>query len=64
MIIGSFGIFLTKGIASTLLSKVSENITSSVRTDLYENIIRKDIGWHDHRENSSGIMTGTLASDV
>jgi len=35
-----------------------------VRKDLYESIIRKDIGWHDDRDNSAGIMTGTLASDV
>lgn len=27
-------------------------------------IIRKDIGWHDLRDNSAGIMTSTLASDV
>ena len=47
-----------------MLTKVSENITGKVRQDLYESILRKDIGWHDHRDNSAGIMTGTLASDV
>ena len=47
-----------------MLSRVSENITGKVRQDLYESILRKDIGWHDHRENGSGIMTGTLSSDV
>lgn len=26
--------------------------------------MRKDIGWHDNRENGSGIITATLASDV
>lgn len=26
--------------------------------------MRKDIGWHDNRENGSGIITSTLASDV
>ena len=64
MIIGAAALFVTKAIGGILLSKVSENITSSVRKDLYTSIIHKDIGWHDHRENSSGIMTGTLASDV
>ena len=64
MIIGSCAIFVSKSIGQVFLSKVSENITSSVRRDLYTSIIHKDIGWHDHRENSSGIMTGTLASDV
>lgn len=64
MLIGAFVIFVFKSLGAVLLSRVSENITSSVRQDLYESIIRKDIGWHDHRENSAGIMTGTLASDV
>ena len=64
MLIGSVAIGLTKSIGGIFLSKVSENITSSVRQDLYTSIIHKDIGWHDHRENASGIMTGTLASDV
>ena len=64
MVAGSILIFIGKGVGGVLLSKVSENITGSVRKDLYESILRKDIGWHDHRENSAGIMTGTLASDV
>lgn len=61
---GSIIILISKSISGVLLTKVSETITGAVRKDLYESIIRKDIGWHDHRENSSGIMTGTLASDV
>lgn len=64
MIIGSIVIFISKAIGGIMLSKVSENITGKVRQDLYESILRKDIGWHDHRDNSAGIMTGTLASDV
>jgi len=64
MIIGSVVIFISKAVGGVMLSKVSENITGKVRQDLYESILRKDIGWHDHRDNSAGIMTGTLASDV
>ena len=64
MVGGSFAIFITKSAGSILLSRVSNNVVGSVRKDLYESIIRKDIGWHDDRENSAGIMTGTLASDV
>ena len=64
MIIGACIIFISKAIGGVMLSRVSENITGQVRQDLYESILRKDIGWHDHRENSAGIMTGTLASDV
>ena len=64
MTAGALVIFISKGIAGVLLMKVSENLTGGVRKDLYRSIIRKDIGWHDNRENSAGIMTGTLASDV
>ena len=64
MIVGACIIFISKAIGGIMLSRVSENITGQVRQDLYESILRKDIGWHDHRENSAGIMTGTLASDV
>lgn len=64
MIIGAVVIFISKGVGGVMLTKVSENITGKVRQDLYESILRKDIGWHDHRDNSAGIMTGTLASDV
>lgn len=60
----SFLILISKSLSGILLTRVSENITGAVRKDLYESILRKDIGWHDHRDNSAGIMTGTLASDV
>ena len=64
MLLGAIVIFFSKSIAGILLTKVSENITGGVRKDLYKSIIHKDIGWHDNRDNSAGIMTGTLASDV
>ena len=57
-------LLIAKGAAGIFLSNVAENIVKSVREDLYEMIIRKDIGWHDLRDNSAGIMTSTLASDV
>jgi ABC-type bacteriocin/lantibiotic exporter with double-glycine peptidase domain len=57
-------LFIAKGGAGMTLAIVANNIIKTVREELYENIIRKDIGWHDQRDNSSGIMTSTLASDV
>jgi hypothetical protein len=53
-------LFITKSGAAILLSQVACNIIKSVREDLYDSIIRKDIGWHDQRDNSAGIMTSTL----
>jgi|Transcript_11191 ATP-binding cassette subfamily B (MDR/TAP) protein 1 len=57
-------LFIAKGSSGIFLAQVAENITMGVRTDLYNSIIRKDIGWHDQRDNSAGVMTATLASDV
>ena len=53
-----------KAISMVMLSYVAENIVAGVRKDMYEAVMRKDIGWHDDRFNSAGVMTATLASDV
>lgn len=57
-------LFIAKSIAGVLTSHITANVIDESRKDLYQNIIRKDIGWHDLRENGAGIMTSTLASDV
>ena len=64
MVVSSIVIFIGKSLAMILLSRVAEKVVNGTRMDLYQAILRKDIGWHDHRENSSGIMTSTLSSDV
>ena len=64
MIAGCIVISVTKAVSMILLTHVSENIVAGVRRDMYEAVLRKDIGWHDDRFNSAGVMTATLASDV
>ena len=64
MIVGAVVIAISKSIADIALGVVSENITAGMRKELYENVVRKDIGWHDNRENGAGVITSTLASDV
>lgn len=64
MTCGAFVLLIAKTIAGIFLARVAENVTLMVRKDLYQAIIRKDIGWHDMRENGAGVMTATLASDV
>jgi len=64
MCIGSCFLFVAKAGSIICLSRVSENITENIRKDLYTAVLRKDLGWHDDRNNSSGVMTATLASDV
>ena len=56
-------------LALTFLSKwafgiVGENITINIRRDLYNAIMRKDIGWHDDQNNAAGILSSILAADV
>jgi len=60
----SIGIMICKAGAVILFAKVGQNIIAGVRQELYESVLRKEVGWHDDRENSSGIITATLASDV
>ena len=64
MLGGSVMLFIAKGGSGIFLTRVAENVIASVRVDLYNSIVRKEIGWHDDRMNSAGVMTATLASDV
>ena len=64
MLIIAILLFLFKGGSGMLLAHVAVNVLHGVRKDLYAALMRKDIGWHDLRENSTGIITSTLASDV
>jgi ATP-binding cassette, subfamily B (MDR/TAP), member 1 len=50
--------------SKALFSRVGENITLNVRSDLYTQIVKKQIGWHDDASNASGILGAILASDV
>ena len=58
------GIMICKATSVILFAKVGQNIISGVRNELYESVLRKEIGWHDIHENSAGVVTATLASDV
>jgi ATP-binding cassette subfamily B (MDR/TAP) protein 1 len=50
--------------SKALFSTVGENITLNVRADLYTQILKKQIGWHDDAANASGILGAILAADV
>ena len=64
MLLSCLVILIAKSISGVLLTHVSQEIIQGFRAELYEKILRKDIGWHDQRDNGAGIMTATLASDV
>jgi len=42
-------LFICKGGSGMLLAHVTAQILLGVRTDLYNAILRKEIGWHDLR---------------
>jgi ATP-binding cassette subfamily B (MDR/TAP) protein 1 len=43
---------------------VGENITMNIRYKLYAQILKKNIGWFDLRENSAGVLTSVLSSEA
>lgn len=56
-------------LVSTMIYKscyiyVTENIILGIRSELYFSLLRKNLGWHDHKENGSGVMGTVLAKDV
>ena len=57
-------IFVSKTFSVTFFSRIGNNIIGGVRKELYASVLRKEIGWHDNRDNSAGVVTSTLASDV
>lgn len=43
---------------------LGENVTLSVRKVLYTNILQKNIGWFDHPENGTSVLTSAMAQDT
>jgi ATP-binding cassette subfamily B (MDR/TAP) protein 1 len=42
---------------------LGEEVTFAIRHDLYSAILRKHLGFHDHRENGSSALTSAMAED-
>lgn len=56
--------FLATFIYKSSFGIIAENITINIRRKLYGSILQKHIGWFDVKDNSSGVLTTVLASDV
>lgn len=56
--------FITGFTQKFLFGIIGENITLNIRETLYGALIKKNIGWFDHRENAPGVLNSVLASDV
>ena len=58
------GAFLSSVIQKSSFGALGENVTLSIRRLLYANILSKNIGWFDDRENSPGVLTSAMATDT
>ena len=56
--------FITTFTQKFCFGVVGENITLNVRNQLYQALLKKNIGWFDARENAPGVLTSVLASDA
>lgn len=64
MFILSFVSLCATFFAKSAFGRVGENITQNIRIDLYTEILRKHVGWHDDQNNAAGVLSAILASDV
>ena len=56
--------FFFKTMQRLCFNLVGENMTIQIRKALYLSFLRKHIGWHDDKENASGVLSAMLAGDV
>lgn len=56
--------FVTGFLQKLSFGIIGENVTANIRRKLYRDILMKNQGWYDHRENAPGVLTSTLASDA
>jgi len=55
-----FCFILQKGSFSLL----GEEVTYTIRKELYESILQKNIGWFDQKENATSVITSAMAEDT
>lgn len=53
-------VFLAKTLQSITASTIVKNVSNGIRDELYDKVLRKDIGWFDMRENNSGVIGNML----
>jgi ATP-binding cassette subfamily B (MDR/TAP) protein 1 len=58
------GIFFAGFLNKFTFGVVGENVTLRMRQVLYGSILEKNLGWFDEKENTPGVMSATMASDV
>jgi ATP-binding cassette subfamily B (MDR/TAP) protein 1 len=64
MVFIAIAIFIGIIFNKSMFGIVGENVTLRVREILYGSILEKHLGWFDDKENSPGVISATMASDV
>lgn len=57
------GMFVAAATRGVFFGYVGETITLGLRRDVYVNVMRKHMGWHDVRSNNSGVITSIMAGE-
>ena len=60
----SVAAFLFAFLQKSLFGIIGENITLAVRSQLYESLMKKHIGWFDLPDNNPGALTSVLSGEV
>jgi len=56
--------FLSMFVQKFMFGRLSERVTWHIRNELYDEILSKNIGWFDLRDNSVGILSSSMAQDT
>lgn len=55
--------FVAATVRGVFFGYVGETITLNMRSDVYNSVMRKHMGWHDIRTNNSGVITSIMAGE-
>ena len=60
----SFAYLIMPTLSRFIFGILGESMTKKVRMMLYESLLKKPISWFDKRENSAGVLTMVLSSEI
>lgn len=59
----AFTVYFSSMIQQKAFSRLNETVTYKIRTMQYSKILEKNIGWFDLKENSTSVLTTSIAED-
>ena len=58
------GIGISSGIQKYCFGLGGENLSFILRIKLFEQLLRKHVGWYDNKEKAPGILTNIISEDI